>query len=185
MKTARFFLCFVAMGALLMTGCKKDDEKDTPVAANDNEIVINNIRLPLESHIQTEGGVPRYMDCYQPAAEGEERAYRFIGDVSATNLTADLTSSNPGGLYFFSFDARDMDGFRQGYNPDGFSEANGLGDTEYPGQSIFTSGTLVIQTNDAGLLYKVDGVLKNGMYLSVKIVVPASEFVPVPWENER
>lgn len=183
MKTAKFFLCFVAMGSLLLTGCKKDDEKDTPVAANDNEIVINNIRLPLESHIQTEGGVPRYMDCYQPAAEGEERAYRFIGDVSATNLTADLTSSNPGGLYFFSFDAQEMDGFCQGYNPDGFSEANGLGDTEYPGQSIFTSGTLVIQTDDAGLLYKVDGVLKNGMNLSVKIVVPTSEFVPVPWED--
>ena len=81
MKTAKFFLCFVAMGSLLMTGCKKDDEKDTPVAANDNEIVINNIRLPLESHIQTEGGVPRYMDCYQPAAEGEEREGQSVATL--------------------------------------------------------------------------------------------------------
>ena len=179
MKTARLFLCFVAMGALLMAGCKKEDET---IIANDNEIVINNVRYPLESHIQTEGGVPRYMDCYQPVSESEESAYYFIGDVSASNLTADLTKA-PDGLYFFSFRAENLDNFSQGYNPDGWSGANAINGTEYAGQSIFSDGTIVIKTDNAGLLYKVDGTLKNGKTISIKVVVPAENFEPVPWEN--
>lgn len=181
MKTARFILCFVALGAMFMSGCKKEEPANV---AGDNEVVIDGTVYKLYSYIQTEGGSPRYMDCYNTNNPNENPIYRFIGDVSNTNLTADLTSTTQG-LYMFMFEhaTEPAKSFQQGLNPDGWSGANHIGTSDdYSEKSIFKSGTLSIKLDDTALTYKVDGTLKDGRKVSVKVVVLKKDFTPVTWE---
>lgn len=182
MKLSRFILCIVALGAIAMTGCKKED---STLVAGDNEIIIDGTIYPLHSFIQTEGGFPKYMDCYKPGTTGADWDYRFYGDVSTTNLSASLSIA-PNALYMFSFEHRNeiTKSFMQGYNPDGWSQANYIGEKEYSGQAIFKSGTISIKLDNVALTYKVDGELKDGRKVSAKVFVPVKDFTPVPWENQ-
>ncbi len=175
-------LAAIAFAACItFASCAKED---SATVAGDNEVVIDGVVYKLESFIQTEGGAPRYMDCYNLDAKGANPTYRFIGDVSNTDLTADLTAA-PKGLYMFNFEhlTEPEKSFMQGYNPDGWSPANHIGTTEYSEKSIFQSGNLSIKLDNTALTYKVDGTLKDGKKVSVKIVVPVKDFTPVPWEQ--
>ena len=183
MKLAKIILCIVAMGAMVMTSCKKDE---SATVAGDNEVVIDGTVYKLYSYIQTEGGSPRYMDCYNTDKPDEGVTYRFIGDVSNTNLTADLTSASAG-LYMFHFEHKTepAKSFQQGLNPDGWSGANHIGTKEYGEQSIFKSGTISIKLDKTALTYKVDGTLKDDRKVSVKVMVPVKDFTQVPWELQQ
>ena len=175
-------LAAIAFAACItFASCAKED---SATVAGDNEVVIDGVVYKMESFIQTEGGAPRYMDCYNLDAKRANPTYRFIGDVSNTDLTADLTAA-PKGLYMFNFEhlTEPEKSFMQGYNPDGWSPANHIGTTEYSEKSIFQSGNLSIKLDNTALTYKVDGTLKDGKKVSVKIVVPVKDFTPVPWEQ--
>ncbi len=180
MKIKSLFLGIAALATMMMVSC--GDEETENIVAGDNEIVIDNVKYALESHVTTEGGVPRYLDCYEPVAEGEDYSYNLIADVSSNNLNADLTTV-PSGEYYFAFQSSTLVNFSQGFEMGEWGETNSIDGQEFPKVPIFESGTLIIKTDDAGLTYSINGVLKNGKTISLKVYVPKEDFERAPWED--
>lgn len=109
-------------------------------------------------------------------AEGSSLFY-IVSDVSATD-TFDLTH---GGNYFFSVSSyvQDIPGFSQSCH-DGDLSGN-IGETEYENAGSFSNGTLIIQKDDVAAVFKLTGVLKNGVSVGIYLYMPASEWEQLEW----
>lgn len=183
MKARNFFL-FVAMAAVAIVGCSKDDDKtdDTTTAtvAGQNEAVVDGVKYAMNAHAQIDSQQGRiYLDA-ELASNEEIRILRADVEASSYNATFDLTKYEAG-EYAFGIE---YPVYIQQDNHAGAGVYGMLDEANYDA-AVFASGTLTILKNDDGVSYKIDGKTKNNHTLSLNAFVSESEIEEVPWNLEK
>ena len=155
----------LAAVALVLTACKKDNE--TPL--ENNTLVYDGVTYQLQSEAILEGE-STYLSYFARSGETVE----FQGHIDGLNKTFDLTKGQDFMFDLYMFINQSAINL---YFYDENSISGQIGDVQYSGESIFSTGTFTNTYNDSGVTCELNGTLKNGKNLAYKVFVPKDEIV--------
>ncbi|MBO6027387.1 MAG: hypothetical protein J6P73_09105 [Bacteroidales bacterium] len=165
MKKLLFALAAVAM---LFTACNKD--RETPL--ENNTLVYDGVTYQFRSEAILEGQ-STYLSYFAFINDNDN----FQGHIDGLNKTFDLTK--PQNFMFDLYMFINQTAINLTFY-DESSISGQIGDTQYSGESIFSTGTFTNSYNNSGVTCELNGTLKNGKKLAYKVFVPESEIQRPP-----
>lgn len=178
-----FTFLFAALLATAIVSCSKDD--DTNTSNNDNkqssemgvnELIIDGVVYPM--NVTLMGGMN-----FQATDAGGQR-FVINGGIQHTewgstfDKTFDLTQPIAGIHCGFSLESESF--FYLVFDNTGEKIMGVLDNTEYDGESMFSSGSATIRYNGQSLYIKVNGTLKNGHTFGFIVSVGEQNSEPQP-----
>ena len=160
----------LAASMMFFVACNKDENQPTNNSNNNddngggntpalgvNELIVDGVKYPM--NVQLMNG----MNFQATDANGQR--FTINGGIQHSELgdnfdiTYDLTTFCEGIHFGFSFEGQQF--FYLVYDNTGWKVMGALDNTEYDGESMFSSGTATVRYNAQGLYIKIDGTLKN------------------------
>ena len=175
MKTLRLFFGIMAIAMICFVSCGKDN---SPITANNNEAVVNNVVYKLQSDVSVDHNAegPRYyVSGIELVEEGNPR-FIIAGDFERYSVgkTIDLSSFASDDGYSFSITTPITNIIQNSYQEQRWAAVN----DEYSETAAFKSGTKMVLTyegEDNPFVMTIDGELVTGETVSIKLYVPANE----------
>lgn len=167
----KVFLYAMLAAAVLMAACGKDDDDATNNGGNQQQQGDKPAQQLGENQLMIDGTVypltVSLMDGMNfQAVHANGQRFTINGGIQYTewgnefDRTFDLTQPIAGIHCGFNFESQDF--FYLVYDNTGEKIMGVLENTEYDGQSMFSSGTATVRVSASGLFLKIDGTLKNG-----------------------